>query len=228
MILGLSSWGGLLSQPVLSAPESPRLLTVTGQGRVQVETSVAVIHLGVLVEGDSAQAVQMQVARQSEQLVERLRQLQVDKLQTTGISLNPRYDYSGDQPVQRGVQGQNSVQFEVPVEEAGGILDEAIAAGATQVQSISFKASEEVLKTARGEALRAAVADAQAQASVVLEALNLTQEGIQEVQVNSEMGFPPPMPLESTVAYARSSDATTPVIGGEQEVGASVTLKISY
>jgi hypothetical protein len=170
----------------------------------------------------------MQVARQSEQLVDKLRQLEVEQLQTTGISLNPRYDYSGDQPVQRGVQGQNSIQFEVPVEEAGRILDEAIAAGATQVRSVSFKASETVLQTARGEALRSAVADAQAQASVVLEALNLTQEAVQEVQVNSELGFPPPMPLESGVAYARSSDATTPVIGGEQEVGASVTLKISY
>jgi hypothetical protein len=156
-----------------------------------------------------------------------LKTLEVQKLQTTGISLNPQYDYNNGQAKQVGVQGQNSVQFEVAIAKAGSILDQAVAAGATQVESVSFKATEEVIASGRKAALQLAVKDAQTQAQDVLQVLSLSIKSIQKIEVNSSNALPPPVPLEK-VAYARLDSAPSPVIGGDQQVTASVTLTVSY
>lgn len=204
-------------------------LVVTGQGSIAVETSIAILRLGVIVEGESAQEVQSDVASHSNQLVEALQDLEVDKLQTTGITLNPQYDYRDGQAEQTGVIGQNSVQFEVPIDRAGSILDQAIAAGATQVDSISFRAEESLRTEARQQALQAAVSDALDQAEVILDTLDLTQDAIARITVNSNLPSPIPMPLVESVSYVRSdSSAPTPIVGGEQIVNASVTVEIQY
>lgn len=232
MVLAVAvlSWTVISSRGVMANPsEGSRLLTVTGQGSAQVEVSIARIRLGVMLQGDSAQAVQQQVAERSERLVTRLKELQVKALQTTGISLYPQYDYRDGQSRLVGVQGQNSVQFEVPVAKAGQVLDEAVAAGATQVESVSFRAEDAVLVQARSHALAQAVEDAQRQAQDVLGALNLTPTSVERIQIHGE-GYvaPPPIPLAASAEFARSEMASTPVEGGEQTVRAQVTLEIRY
>jgi len=217
--------GGVMANP----SEGSRILTVTGQGSTPVETSIAVIRLGVMIQGDSAQSIQQQVAERSAGLVNRLKELQVNALQTTGISLNPQYDYREGQPRLTGVQGQNSVQFEVPVAKAGQVLDEAVAAGATQVESVSFRADDAALVQARSSALTQAVEDAQRQARDVLGALNLTLGSVERIHVHSDGRVaPPPIPLAASGDFARSEMAPTPVEGGEQTVRAQVTLEIQY
>lgn len=205
---------------------SERVLTVTGQGSTLVETAIATVRLGVEVSGPAAEQVQAEVAQRSNRLVEELRAQQVERLQTTGISLFPNYDGSyrnGDRP--RGMRGQNIVQFEVPIERAGEILDRAIAAGAGQIQSVTFRPTDEVLEAGRKAALERAVADARSQADVVLGTLNFQVKSIRNIQVGGGSA-PAPIALEGA-ALARSS-AATPVIGGEQTVNARVTLAIEY
>ncbi|MGQ9836792.1 MAG: SIMPL domain-containing protein [Cyanobacteriota bacterium] len=232
MVLAVAglSWTVMSSGGVMANPgEGSRVLTVTGQGSAQVETSIARIRLGVILQGDSAQTAQQQVAERSERLVTRLKQLQVNALQTTGISLYPQYDYREGQPRLTGVQGQNSVQFEVPVANAGQVLDEAVAAGATQVESVSFRAEDAVLVQARSHALAQAVKDAQRQAQDVLGALNLTPTSVERIQIHSDSRVvPPPIPLAAGAEFARSEIASTPVEGGEQTVRAQITLEIRY
>ncbi|MEN9202099.1 MAG: SIMPL domain-containing protein [Thermostichus sp. DG_1_6_bins_120] len=218
----LLSHGGVMA----NSGEGSRVLTVTGQGSAQVQTSIAQIRLGVVLRGDSAQTVQQQVAERSQRLVNRLKELQVDALQTTAISLYPQYEYQDGQSRLVGVQGQNSVQFEVPVVGAGQILDEAISAGATQVESVSFRADDATLVQARSRALVQAVEDAQRQAQDVLGALNLTPKSVERIQIHSDSRIaPPPIPLTD---FARSEIASTPVEGGEQRVSTQVTLEIRY
>ncbi|GAB4214316.1 MAG: SIMPL domain-containing protein [Synechococcales cyanobacterium] len=221
----------MLTQSVMAAEADAnlRLLTVTGQGSVAVETSVAVVRLGVVIEGQSAQETHQQVAQRSNQLVQKLKALQVENLQTTGISLNPRYDYRDGQAKPMGVIGQNSVQCEVPIDQAGQILDQAIAAGATQIESVSFKASDSVMKEGRKLALQAAVQDAQRQATDVLSSLNFSIQSIHSIQVDANDSSPIIMRLEAAKAYnSMMADAPTPVEGGEQTVTARVTLQIRY
>jgi uncharacterized protein YggE len=120
------------------------------------------------------------------------------------------------------------VSFRVPNEDAGELIDDAVNAGANQIQNISFIAEDAALDAARQNALRQATADAQTQANTVLSALNLGAEEIVNIQIDGA-NRPMPVPLPRGAALASAdSEVSTPVVGGEQTVQARVTLTIRY
>ena len=215
--------------PVKAQEAVSRVLTVTGEGSESIPATLAQVQLGVTAQGENAQAVQQEIAQRSSAVVELLRSQNVDELQTTGIRLNPQYNYEGNQPRIIGYTGSNTVSFQMPTDEVGTLLDDAIATGANQIDSVSFVAADDAIDAARGTALQEATADAQAQADVVLQRLNLSAQEIVGIQVNNAN---PPMPIPF-VAQARLAadavpEATTPIEGGEQTVNARVTLQIRY
>ena len=65
--------------------------------------------LGVEIQGKTAQEVQQQVAKRSQAVVKLLKSRKVEKLQTTGISLNPNYSYKDGKPNITGYSGTNTV-----------------------------------------------------------------------------------------------------------------------
>lgn len=212
-------------KPALADAPLTRVITVTGEGEESVATSQTQVQLGVEVQGETAEEVQEEVARRSASVVEFLRSRNVSNLRTTGISLNPVYNYTDGNQRIVGYMATNTVQFRVPNEVAGTILDEAVRAGATRIDSVSFIASDEALEQARRQALREATQDAREQAEAVLDALGLSEQEILTIQVNN-VSRPPVYPL---ARQAMAADAApTPVIGGEQEVMANVTLQIRY
>jgi uncharacterized protein YggE len=220
-----------LTNPAL-AQETERMMrtiTVTGQGSEAIPTTLTQVQLGVEVQGDTAEAVQKEAAQRSAAVVEFLRSRNVGKLQTAGISLNPRYDYDNGQQRIVGYTATNSVSFRVPTEQAGGLLDQAVRAGATRIDGVTFAADDAAMATARQQAIREATQEAQAQAEAALSALGLTRREVVSIQVNGAP-MPPPVPLfrQANYAAAAADSAPTPVIGGEQEVEATVTLQISY
>lgn len=205
-----------------------RTLTVTGQGRVAVQTTKAEVSLGVDVQGSDAATVQREVAQRSTAVVELLRARNVGKLETTGVQLTPNYNYENGRSEIVGYTGSNTVSFQVPTEAMGAILDEAVNVGANQIRGISFIADDAALESARQRALREAVNDAQTQANTVLSALNLGPQEVVTIQVNgANPPMPVPMPRRAELANA-AADYSTPVIGGEQMLEASVTLQIRY
>lgn len=201
-------------------------LTVTGRGIESIPTTLAVVNLGVEVQGKTAQEVQAQVARQSSAVVKLLQERQVEELETTGIRLTPNYSYSNDTQRLTGYTATNTVSFRIDTAKAGSLIDDAVQAGATRIDGISFIATDEAISAAQQVALRQATADAQKQAQAVLDALNLTSRSIVSIQIN-HASAPSPIRLDQP-AFARAESAPTPVLGGEQQVEASVTLQIRY
>ncbi|MEL7500880.1 MAG: SIMPL domain-containing protein [Cyanobacteria bacterium J06554_6] len=217
-----------LAQTIQSAPM--RVISVTGQSRESIPTTLTRVELGVQAQGPTAAAVQQDIAQRQSRVVELLRQNNADKLQTTGIRLSPQYNYDNrDRPRITGYTGSNTVSFELPTEQVGTLLDAAIEAGANQINRVSFTAEEDAIATAQSTALAAATGDAQRQADAVLEALGLSAAEVVSIQVNGAQA-PVPLPIVQNQARAVSaeSDFTTPVEGGEQTVTASVTLQIRY
>ena len=202
-------------------------LTVSGRGTETIPTTLSNVSLGVDVQGKTAEEVQQRVAQRSSSVVAYLRSRHVEKLQTTGISLNPTY--SDNNNVQRliGYTGTNTVSFRFNTEKTGTLLDEAVKAGASRIDGISFVASDEAISTAQKQALRKATQDAQEQADTVLDALKLTSKEVVGIQVNGAFA-PPPVPVAREALASGQSLAQTPVVGGEQQVEASVTLQIRY
>jgi uncharacterized protein len=213
--------------PAVAQEQRLRTLTVTGRGVEAIPTTQTLVRLGVEVQGKTAAEVQQEAARRSSAVVELLRSRQVEKLETSGISLNPTYSYeTKPSPQITGYVATNTVIFRINTASAGTLLDDAVKVGATRIDGVSFVAAESTIESARKQALRKATQDAQSQADAVLNSLNLKRGEILSIQVN---GASAPPPVYRQFAGARAAaDPTTPVVGGEQQIEASVTLQIGY
>ncbi|TAE53506.1 MAG: SIMPL domain-containing protein [Nostocales cyanobacterium] len=205
-----------------------RTLTVSGTGIERIPTTISQVSLGVQVQGKTAQEVQKEVARRSSAVVTFLKSRNVEKLQTTGINLSPVYSYTNNVQKITGYAASNTVNFRFPTEQVGTLLDESVKIGATQINGISFVATDDAISNAQKQALKKATQDAREQADAVLSSLGLQSKDIVNIQVNNASAPPPIMLQRAEFAKANLADASTPVVGGEQEVQASVTLQISY
>lgn len=223
LTLTLVSFAGL--DPAVAQEQRLRTLTVTGRGIEAIPTTQTQVRLGVEVQGKTAAEVQQEAARRSSAVVELLRSRQVEKLQTSGISLNPTYNNNQRQIT--GYTATNTVTFRINTQSAGTLLDDAVKVGATRIDGVSFVATESAIEQAQKQALKKATQDAQSQADEVLSALNFKRGEILSIQVNGASA-PPPVYRQIEDRSANVSFATTPVVGGEQEIQASVTLQISY
>lgn len=226
-LLSLSCCSVLLATPVLAQEQILKTITVTGQGIEKIPVSIATVQLAVEIEGKEATEVQQQVAQRTSSLIQLLEQNnQVSRLQTTGITLRPNYTYNNNQRRLIGYTGNNSVSFETSIPAVGKILDQSVNIGATRIDNLSLTATPQAIEQARGRALVKASQNAQQQAQTVLNALNLTAQEIVTININSASA-PRPMMMQSKEAFS-SALADTPVVGGEQDISASVTLQIRY
>jgi uncharacterized protein YggE len=203
-----------LVMPSYANTRELRTITVTGEGIENIATSQAIVRLGVEVQGKEAGKVQREVASRSDAVVKFLRSRQVEKLETTGISLQPNYDFSNNQRRLIGYIGANLISFQIDIAEAGSLIDEAVKVGATRIDG------------AQRTALIKATEQAREQATIVLQALGLLPKETVSIQVGNTGN---PVPIARSEAVFRSADAaSSPVIGGEQTLRAAVTLEISY
>jgi uncharacterized protein len=203
-----------------------RTLTVTGFGRERVPTAIAQVYLSIEAQGKIVQVVQKEIARRTAAVIALLRTRNIEWLETTGISFSPDYNPSNRRQLV-GFRGNNTISFRIPAEPEGDILDEVVQAGASNINGVSFVATDEAIAKARHLALQEATQDAQNQAKAVLTALNFQPGEITSIAINrARVSEPKPIPFVMTVD---TSVATSPeTLGAEQEVEASVTLKISY
>lgn len=202
------------------------MLTVTGRGLETVPTTIVKVRLGVEMQGRTASRVQQLVAQRSAGVVSFLQSQQVEHLETTGISLHPTYHYESDRSQTSGFMGTNLISFQTTPDKVGGLLDQAVEAGATRIDQIDWIASEEAVKKARDHALQQATQDALVQSRAVLDTLQFTQGEITNIEVKgagsplrSRMRAKMPGPPEATLTSALSR---------EQQVQVEVTLQISY
>jgi uncharacterized protein len=217
-------------QPSLAQDQQKmsRTLTVSGRGVETIPTTITQVSLAVEVQGKTAQSAQEEAARRSSAVVNLLKNRNVEKLQTTGIHLNPVYSYTDNVEKISGYAANNTVNFRINTENVGTLLDEAVQVGATRINGVSFTASEQAIASAQKQALRQATQDARQQADAVLSSLGFQAQEVVSIQINGASAPPPPMLQRAVMPQATRFEASTPVIGGEQEVEASVTLQITY
>jgi uncharacterized protein len=206
-----------------------RTLTASGRGIVTIPTTISQIRLAIEVSAKTPNGAQQAAATRSTRVIDYLKTQRVDKLQTTGINLNPTYTYPPNAtPQLTGYTANNSISFRVTTDRAGAILDAAVKNGATRIDGVNFIASDEAIASAQTQALKQATQDAQRQADAVLDSLNFKRREIIGIQINNN-SIPAPIPLaQQMVRQKVAMDVNTPIIGGEQQVEATVTLDIGY
>jgi uncharacterized protein YggE len=218
--LAQSPPGPMPGHPHLMLPEGA-LLTVTAEGEVQGAPDLANINLGVVTEGQTAQAAVQAHPQRMNALMASLRRASVaDRdVQTANLSVNPHSVYGeGVAPRITSYQASNNVNVRVrALNNLGRIMDAAVAAGGNTVNGVSFAFAdpEPRLDQARTQAMQ----KARARADLYARAAGMSVNRI--VSISEGGGMAPPMPV---MAMARMAAEATPVAPGEVKASASVTV----
>ena len=216
--------------PILAtdpAPTGEHVISVSGTGRVLLTPNIADLRLGVTTTAKTVEEARAANATSMTAVISALKGLGVaDRdVQTTTLSLGPVYDYSKNTnpPRLTGYTLTNVVAVTIrDLEVAGAVIDGTMAAGATTLDSITFRVADQT--TAEKEAREAAMREARAKAQTLAAAAGVSIDGVASI---SETAAPIPYPVYyGAAAAAVLRDAATPVEAGTNEV--SVTVAVVY
>lgn len=204
------------------------ILTVSGTGQARVAPDEATVRLGVLAQAPTAREAQDRVNRVANAVLEAIRKVGVpaERIQTTGLSLNPQYaqgrsDSQG--PRITGYQASNTVAVRLDdLAKVGPVIDGGLAAGANNLDGVEFGLRNDA--AGRAAALTDAVAAARGKAEALAKALHVRLVEILEV-AEGNVAVTPPTPFRGRVAFAAEAMAATPVSTGQVGVDASVTIR---
>lgn len=234
---------GLVGGPVLASVTAPRAyspivaapgdttpehtISVGGSGKITVIPDLATVRLGVLVQRPTAKAAGEDAADVMTAVVDALRKLGIaDKdIATTLVSLSPVYDYSntGAAPKITGYQLANSVSVTVrDLSKLSDVLDNGMAAGANNVDGISFDVADRT--AAEAKAREAAITDARAKANTYAKGLSISIIGVASVTESVST----PVWYQPNYAAGAPSDkgSNTPVLPGSTDV--VITVQVAF
>jgi uncharacterized protein YggE len=206
-------------------PESPPNVRASGEGVVTARPDQAILRIGVVTQGQTAEAAGSQNARQSSSVVAELKQAvgSNGEIKTVGYSLNPNYHYSrdGGNPTITGYTASNTLEVKLDdLAKIGQVIDVSTRVGANNIGGIQYALRNE--QTVRAQALAEASRSARANAEAMAAAL-----GLKVLRVRSaEAGFmQTPRPVMA-MAAARAEAVATPVETGTIEIHATVTITL--
>jgi uncharacterized protein YggE len=202
-------------------------ISVTGTGRVLIRPDTADVRLGVLVQKPTATEARDAAATAMTSVVAVIKQAGIadEDIQTAMLSLQPVYDYNknANPPPLVGFQVTNTVNVVVrDLSKVGDLIDEAIAAGATTVDGVTFRVDDP--SGAEAQARKAAVDDAKAKAEALASAAGVRITGVTGI---SDVGGPMPYPAVYERAAVAADGASTPVQPGQLEIAVSVQVVYS-
>lgn len=202
-------------------------ISVTGVGTVVTSPDVADLRIGVSVSRPTVKAARADAAASMTKVLAALKKLGIaDKdLQTTTLSLQPNYDYTnnGNPPRITGYTLSNGVAVTVrDLDKIGDAIDDSLAAGATTLDSVSFRVDDPA--KAQQQARVDAMAQAKANADTLAKAAGVAIVGVASI---SESSAPTPYPIFYGAAKgAAAPDLATPVQVGTSDV--TVTVSVAY
>ncbi len=201
-------------------------IVVSGTGRVAVEADVADLRLGVSLSRPTVDEARSDAAATMAAILSAVQEAGVERrdVRTTLLSVQPRYDYrDGKPPELSGYELSNVVEVVVrDLGRLGDVVDGTLRAGATSMDSLSFRVAEPA--DAEREARIRAMSEARARADVLAGAAGLTITGVSDIVEGSPVG--PPIPVAKAERMMLASDAATPVEAGSTEI--SVTVTVTY
>jgi uncharacterized protein len=197
-------------------------ITVTGEGVVDGAPDIATLSLGVTTFGDTAAAAMAANSASLSAVMARLKAAGIaDRdMQTTNLSINPNwtgYDNGQKQRID-GYTASNQLTIRIrALDGLGAVLDAAIEDGANTLNGLTFGLSEP--RPAMDAARKAAVEDARARATLLVEAAGARLGRI--VSITEGGGYMAPQPMFRQMADSASA---VPVAGGEVATTATVTV----
>ncbi|GAA5525396.1 26 kDa periplasmic immunogenic protein [Microbulbifer aestuariivivens] len=207
------------------------LVSISARGEATSVPDVAGLSAGVVTEAEDGDDAMKANAEQMEKVIKAIRKAGIDEkdIQTTGISLTPRYVYppstagAPNRPGRTlvGYTASNTVSVKVrQISKLGDVLAALTAAGANQIYGpmLEIGEPEPVLAEAREQALD----KAQARAHTYAKALGMKVKRIVSISETGSGGMPRPMMRMR--AEMATADASAPVAAGENTLSVNLEL----
>lgn len=225
LAIGVHPMTAHAQQPAVSSDGT--LLSVSAQAETKRVPDVATLSTGVVTQAPDANAAMRANAEQMDKVMKAIRAAGIGErdVQTSGINLNPRYDYRDNQPPRIiGYEASNTVNLKVrDIGKLGQVLDALVASGANQVNGPHFQIDQP--DAAYDEARKAALAKAQERARLYAESLGLRVRRI--VSISEGGGARAPVPMMRAMAMdAKFGGEETAVSPGETTL--SVSLDVMF
>ena len=205
------------------------MLTVQGEGEINVRPDQAKITLGVVTENIDVQTAQQENATISNSVIQALQQLGIEEtsIRTTSYTVFPRYDYIEGKSILRGYEVEHQLEILIKNLEIIGIVYEtAISHGANRSGGIVFIVSnqdlfyQEALKRALQNGLEKATTIANSiHARLNTIPIKVTEQGLPQEKMSRVL---------STQVASLTTDETPPIQTGETTITAIVNIVYSY
>lgn len=201
----------------------PSTIQVDAEGRIEAEPDLVTLNVSVVSEAhQSAEAVSANAAT-TEAVLAALREAAGDEaeIKTTGYSVTPRFEQFEPSTPRRlvGYRVRNSVVLaSSDLKGIGQAIDAAVAAGANDIDSLTFQLRDDF--EIRLQALAEATRRARAKADAIAKALGKRVARV--VAVESGGGFSTPLRVENRFR----ASAKTPVAVGSLDVRARVSMQV--
>jgi uncharacterized protein YggE len=209
------------------AEEQAQTITVSGSGYAEVAPDRATLHMSIAAREPSVAAAQKVAAGVVVEVLKMTDRLDIDRerVDTTGASVRPDYRWNRENEEQelRGYIAERQMVVEIEdLEKLGALVEGAVAAGVNQVSPPRLDSSKR--KETYRQALRAAAADAKANALQLADALGAGLGHV--ISVSAASGEPrPPMPLAAGMRpMALESDAAESYNAADLTFNAAVTV----
>lgn len=226
LIVPIVAWGGDGTKPELS------ILTVAATGTVTTAPDAAFVTLGMETAGKSLAEAQRQSSAVMQKVMERLRELKIEKerIQTSSFTVSPHYKPPPKRPSDAppvlpeiiGYTVSNTVTVEVrDLDKIAAVIEESLSAGANHFQGLRWALQDE--QQARLSALKLAAAKAREKAAVLGETLNVKLVRLVNVTEGGHVVRPAPY-VARAAASMEMAGGDVPISSGELRVEAMVTL----
>lgn len=213
----------MLFQPYAT---SPREITVTGNGVVDVQPDHAQVQIEVRTEGNNVSTAQQENAVIMNRVIESLVELNIPReaIQTTAYAIFPNYDFIEGRQVLRGYEVQNAITVKMTnTSQMGTVIDTAVKSGANQVSAIQFNIAN--TDAHYRQALQFAMTDAMAKAQSIAETMHVTLQAL-PVEIIEESNTTVPIPYKSL--QLSNQQYVTPIEPGMLTVTANVRVKFRF
>lgn len=213
---------GAMGAVQAQAPAAPQnVVSLSASASVEVNKDWLTVVFATQRDGADAAAVQGQLRQALDSALLEARKAAVPgqvELQTGQFSLYPRYSNKG------GITGwQGSTELIVQGRDTQKISQLTARIVSLTISRVSFSLSREAREKIEGDVSAEAIARFRSRADAVVKQFGFGSYVVREVQVTSEQGQHPPMPVMRAQAVSASADASLPVEAGKATVTATVS-----
>ena len=213
------------SSPAYAMPADGTLLSVSASADAKRVPDIASISTGVVTQATDANAAMRANAVQMDKVMTAIRAAGIAErdIQTSGINLNPQYNYRDNAPPTiTGYQASNTVSIIVrDLAKLGKVLDTLVEQGANQINGPSFEVDKP--DEAYDEARIGALKKAQARAQTYAGALGMKVRRVVSISEGGGGNFPRPLPMVRMMA-ADAGAKETSVAPGETTLTVNIEV----